>query len=103
VKIPREAIPHILEHAGVYIGYNCADGDTACEEIIRQLEGIVNDRLDAHDDRVVMARDTDLPPDAIGMSSWTRVDVFQYRKMTEERIVDFIDTHSCRFDPEGFC
>jgi hypothetical protein len=103
VKIPREAIPHILEHAGVYVGYHCAEGDAECEEIVQQLEDIVNDRLDAHGDRVVMARDTDLPEDAIGLSSWTRVDVFQYRKLTEERVVDFIDTHSCRFDPEGFC
>ena len=50
-----------------------------------------------------MARDTDLPLDAIGMSSWTRVDTFQSRKLTDERVVDFIDAHSCRYDPEGFC
>jgi hypothetical protein len=103
VEIPRESIPHILEHAGVFVGYHCADGDEECETIVQQLTDIVNDRLDANDDRVVMARDRDLPLDAIGLSSWTRVDVFQYRKMTEDRIVSFIDTHSCRFDPEGFC
>ena len=37
VEIPREAIPHILEHAGVFIGYHCNDGDAACEEMVQRL------------------------------------------------------------------
>jgi hypothetical protein len=103
VEIPREAIPHILEHAGVFVGYHCDDGDAACEGVVEQVERIVNDRIDSHNDRVVMARDSDLPLGSIGMSSWTRVDTFAYGGFTEDRVEQFIATHSCRFDPEGFC
>jgi hypothetical protein len=103
IEIPREAIPHILEHAGVFVGYNCDGSDLACEEVVdEEVARIVNDRIDDNK-RVVMARDSDLPVDTIGLASWTRVDTFGYAEFTEGRVVDFIDTHSCRFDPEGFC
>ncbi len=103
IEIPREAIPHILEHAGVFVGYNCAEGDDVCEEVVRQLERIVNDRIDNHNDRVVMARDGDLPVGTIGLAAWTRVDAFAHTEFTPQRVIDFIATHACRFDPEAFC
>jgi hypothetical protein len=103
IEIPRDAIPHILEHAGVFVGYHCDDGDAACEDVVDEVTRIVNDRIDNHNDRVVMARDSDLPPGMIGVVSWTRIDVFDYGDFTEDRVVRFIDAHSCRFDPEGFC
>jgi hypothetical protein len=103
IEIPREAIPHILEHAGVFVGYHCADGDAACEDVVAQVERIVDDRIDNNNDRVVFARDSDLPAGTIGMSSWTRVETFPYAEFSRENVVAFIDTHSCRFDPEGFC
>jgi hypothetical protein len=103
IEIPREAVPHILEHAGVFVGYHCAEGDAACADVVEQLEGIVNDRIDNNDNRVVMARDSDLPVGTIGLASWTRVDTFPHAGFTEARVVDFIGTHSCRVDAEGFC
>jgi hypothetical protein len=103
IEIPREAIPHILEHAGVFVGYHCADGDAACEEVADDLTRIVDDRIDNNNDRVVLARDSDLPEGTIGMSGWTRVDTFPVSEFTQERVVAFIDAHSCRFDPENFC
>jgi hypothetical protein len=103
VEIPRDAIPHILEHAGVFVGYHCADGDTACEDVVQLVADIVNDRIDNHDNRVVMARDTDLPVGELGLAAWTRVLNLKYEDYDEDAIVDFIATHSCRFDPEGFC
>ncbi len=104
IEIPREAIPHILEHAGVFVGYNCDGSDPACEEVVEEeVARIVNDRIDNHNDRVVMARDSDLPLNTLGLASWTRVDTFAYAEFTEDRVVSFIDVHSCRFDPEGFC
>ena len=30
--IPRESIPHIEEHAGVYVGYHCV-GDAVCDDV----------------------------------------------------------------------
>jgi hypothetical protein len=103
IVIPREAIPHILEHAGVFVGYNCAEGDTACADVVAELDRLVDDRIDNHNNRVVMSRDPDLPPGEIGLSSWTRVLNMGYEAYDEDAIEDFIGTHSCRFDPEGFC
>jgi hypothetical protein len=103
LDIPRDSIPHLLEHAGVYVGWNCADGDDACMEVIEELEGLVNNRIDNHDDRVVMAWDSDIPEGQIGLAGWTRVDRFHYEEYERSRADDFIRVHSCRFDPERFC
>ena len=103
IIVPREAIAHILEHAGVYVGYNCAEGDTACADVVDQLTGLVNDRIDNNNDRVIMARDPDLPVGEIGLAGWTRVMNMKYQDYDEDAVEDFIGTHACRFDPEGFC
>ncbi len=103
IEIPRDIIPHILEHAGVFVGYNCADGDNACADVVKQLTDVVNDRIDNHDDRVVMAHDGDLPVGQIALDSWTRVDRFNYQDFAKDRATRFISTNSCRVDPENFC
>lgn len=103
IEIPREAISHIMEHAGVFVGYHCVVGDSECADVVARIEDIVNDRIDNFNDRVVMARDSDLPDGTIALASWTRVDLFAYGDFSEDRVVEFIDVHSCRFDPEGFC
>jgi hypothetical protein len=106
VEIPRDAIPHILEHAGVYVGYHCADGDSDCQAVIDKLRDLVNDRIENHSNRVVMALDTDLPAGIIGISSWTRSEQLSYKDWdasAKKEIDHFIDVNSCRFDPEGFC
>jgi hypothetical protein len=103
VIFPREAIAHFLEHAGVFIGYHCADGDQACQDVVSELEGLVNDRIDNHNDRVQLANDPDLPLGEIGVAAWTRVMNFPYQDYDEDEVEDFIGTHSCRFDPENIC
>jgi len=102
VEIPRDAIAHALEHAGVYIGWNCADGDQACLDTVQQVEDLANQHIDDND-RVVMAINLDLPVGEIGVASWTRVLRFPYAEYDEGAVSNFISTHSCRFDPEGFC
>ncbi|MEX2227590.1 MAG: DUF3105 domain-containing protein [Dehalococcoidia bacterium] len=99
-NLPREAVPHLQEHAGVFVGYNCATD--ACLDIIPTLEALVIEELSVGA-RVIMARFSDLPPDTIGLASWTRVDTFDATEFDAVRISAFIKTHSCRFDPEGFC
>lgn len=103
LDMPRDAIPHILEHAGVFVGYNCAAGDSACEGVVGQVTDIVNNRIDDHNNRVVMAHDSDLPLGQLGLASWTRWDRFGYQDFDKDRVVRFISTNSCRFDPENFC
>jgi hypothetical protein len=103
VEIPRDAIPHTLEHAGVYVGWNCAEGDQACLDTVQQAEDLVNQRIDNNSDRVVMSINLDLPEGTIGLASWTRTMNFPYGEYNEDEVADFIGTHACRFDPEGFC
>jgi hypothetical protein len=99
-KIPRESIPHLQEHAGVYAGYNCSS--ESCFAAVDNLENLVNQLL-ALEHRVVLAPSSDLPADTIGLASWTRFDTFPAADYTEQRASLFIEAHSCRFDPEGFC
>jgi hypothetical protein len=103
VEIPRDSIAHILEHAGVFVGYNCPSGDTACDNVIEQLKTLVTDRVNNGNDRVVMAHDNDLVSGTIGMSSWTRVYVTRYQDFDLKLAKRFMDTNSCRYDPEGIC
>jgi hypothetical protein len=103
IQIPRDAIPHILEHAGVFIGYHCADGDDACQKVVDDMTDVVNDRIDNHKERLVMANDSDLPEGTIGLSSWNRVEDFDYKDYTRDRVVTFVSKNSCRVDFEGFC
>lgn len=100
VAVPREAIPHIEEHAGVYIGYNCATA--VCNEVVRRLHTVVEEAL-SQGKRVVMSPDPDLDAETIGLASWTRFDVFGIGNFSEQRVRRFIEVHSCRYDPEGFC
>jgi hypothetical protein len=105
IEIPRDAIPHILEHAGVFVGWNCASGDSGCEDAVQQVKDLVNDRID-DGKRVVMAHDLDLPENTIGISSWTRAEQISTNDWNSDKLNElkrFINTHSCRFDPEGFC
>ncbi len=100
VEIPREAIPHLQEHAGVYVGYNC--GSAACAAAAAQMRTLVKQELSLGA-RVIMSPDSDLAEDTIGLASWTRFDTFDAEKYTDARVRSFIKAHSCRFDPEGFC
>jgi hypothetical protein len=100
VEIPREAIPHLQEHAGVFVGYHCAS--TACDDAVVRLRLVVQQELSLGA-RVVMSPDTDLDDDTIGLASWTRVDVMRAGDYDDARARDFIKAHSCRFDPENFC
>jgi hypothetical protein len=100
VEIPREAIPHLQEHAGVFLGYNCRSA--VCNEAVVQARAIADQEL-RRGARLVMAPDSDLPADTLALASWTRVDAFDAEEYSEERVRGFINAHSCRFDPEGFC
>lgn len=105
LETPRDAIAHILEHAGVFVGWNCTSGDVACTAVVQELKDLANDRISNSDNRVVMAHDNDLPEGTIGMSSWTRLLNFPYTEWDQQKdtVKQFMAKNSCRFDPEGFC
>ena len=98
--IPREAIPHLEEHAGVYVGYNCASD--ACNKTAERLKDLVTQEISLGA-RVILSPDDDLDEDTIGIAAWTRVDTFASSDYTDGRVRTFIKAHSCRFDPESFC
>ena len=100
IEIPREAIPHVQEHAGVFVGYNCESTD--CFDAVEQLRAVVEGQLRSGA-RVVMSPDSDLDGDTIALASWTRIDSMPAGDYDDARARDFIEAHSCRFDPEGFC
>jgi hypothetical protein len=100
VEIPRESIPHIQERAGVFVGYRCSSA--ACDAAVEKLRAVVRVQLD-RGERVVMAPDSDLEDETIALASWTRIDKFLADDYSEGRVRAFIEAHSCRFDPEGFC
>lgn len=98
--VPREAIPHLEEHAGVYLGYRCeSDG---CRTTVERVKDLVDQEVSLGA-RIVMSPDPDLDPDTIALASWTRVDSFDAAEYSDDRVRGFIKAHSCRFDPEQFC
>jgi len=84
------------------VGYNCKSGNSACEDVVKKLTDMVNDRIDNHSDRVVMAHDSDLIENTIGASSWTRVLNETIDNFNISDFEKFISKNSCRFNPESF-
>ncbi len=105
ISIPRDSIPHILEHAMVFVGYNCAEGNSDCQKVVGQMTDIVNARIDRNDhtSRIVMAHDPDLVPGTIALASWTRLLTFTYQDFDSKEADNFLAKNVCRVDWEGFC
>jgi hypothetical protein len=97
---PKEAIPHIEEHAGVFVGYNCES--SLCDDVVAEVRALVEEQLDLGA-RVVMAPYPDLTSERIGLASWTRYQVFTPAEYSEGDVRRFIETHSCRVDYENLC
>jgi hypothetical protein len=93
---PKENLLHNMEHGGVVIWYN-----TSNQQVIDQLKKITNDNLDRRK-LVVMSQYTEMEPDTIAVTAWTRMDKFTSSEFTKERVQKFIDAHDRRFNPEGF-
>jgi len=98
--IPREAIPHIEEHAGVYAGYSCSS--SRCNAAVERLIALAKAQI-SNGARVIVSPDTDLADNTIALVAWTRIDSFSAADYSDDRALAFIKAHSCRFDPEGKC
>jgi hypothetical protein len=93
---PKENIIHSMEHGGVFIWYNTTD-----EEAIRLLKSVVDDNRDRR--RFVGSTIyTEMEPNTIAITAWSRLDKFPVSELTRERLQRFIDDHHKRFNPEGF-
>jgi Protein of unknown function (DUF3105) len=93
---PKENLVHDMEHGGVVVWYNTDD-----QNVIKQLSDIVNDNLDRRR-LVVMSQYTEMEPNTIALTAWTRLDKFSAGDFSKKRVQDFISEHNKRFNPEGF-
>jgi hypothetical protein len=93
---PKESLIHNMEHGGVVVWYNTDD-----QNLIKQLADAVNAELDRRR-LVVMTRYTEMEPNTIALTSWTRLDKFKTDEYSKKRVTDFIEENSKRFNPEGF-
>jgi Protein of unknown function (DUF3105) len=93
---PKENIVHSMEHGGVFVWYNTTD-----QAAIDLIKSVVQD----NDDRrrfVGSTIYTEMEPETIAITSWTRLDKFPVAELTKERLQTFIDANHKRFNPEGF-
>jgi hypothetical protein len=93
---PKENLVHSMEHGGVVVWHN-----TSNQAAVTQLTQVVSDAL-VRGNLVVMSRYADMEADSIAITSWTRLDKFPVSEMSRQRIMDFIEAHQRRFNPEGF-
>ncbi|HEY7269173.1 MAG TPA: DUF3105 domain-containing protein [Dehalococcoidia bacterium] len=94
--LPKENALHSMEHGGVVIWYNTDD-----QSIIDQIKQIYKDESNRKK-LVVVTKYTEMEPNTIAVTAWTRLDKFSVSDFNRKRIVDFIEAHSKRFNPEGF-
>jgi hypothetical protein len=85
-----------MEHGAVVVWYN-----TSNQDVIKQLESITNGAIDRRK-LIVMSRYTEMEPETIALTAWTRLDKFPVAEFERKRVQDFIDEHDRRFNPEGF-
>ena len=93
---PKESLLHNMEHGGVVVWYNTDD-----QAVIKQLADIVNSELDRRR-LVVMSKYTEMEPNTIAVTSWTRLDKFPVGEFNAKRVREFISENNKRFNPEGF-
>jgi hypothetical protein len=93
---PKENLLHSMEHGAVIIWYNTED-----QGVIDRLTGWVQEELDRRR-LLVMTKYTEMEPDTIALTAWTRLDKFSVSDLTRDRLLDFIEAHHKRFNPEGF-
>jgi hypothetical protein len=93
---PKENLLHNMEHGGVVIWFN-----TDNQDVIRELESVTNEALDRRRP-VVMTKYTEMEPNTVAITSWTRLDKFPVSEFNRKRITDFIEKNDRRFNPEGF-
>jgi hypothetical protein len=93
---PKESLLHSMEHGGVIVWYNTDD-----PAIIKQLSDWVSDELGRRR-LVTMTKYTEMEPNTVALTAWTRLDKFSTSDLTKKRVADFIEAHQRRFNPEGF-
>ncbi len=90
-----ESLVHNLEHGDVVVWFNTDD-----ETAIAGLRAFAEDNRDR---RLVIARFPEMDEETVGISAWSRRLTFPAASFDRDALQEFLDTHQCRFDPEGSC
>ena len=100
--VPKEMLPHNLEHGGVAILYDCAAGvpldDARCRELVGQLAAVVNSNLSNR--KLVLVVPYAGLEHRIALTAWRTLDTLN--QFDEGRVQAFIDAYDRKFNPEGF-
>ena len=100
--VPKENLVHSMEHGGVIVWYN-----TENQDVINQVKAVVSSELKRQKE-VVMSKYTDMEPDTIAMTAWTRLEKIPVSEFTsnpskaKDDVKTFIEKLSKHFNPEGF-
>jgi hypothetical protein len=101
--LPKEILPHSLEHGGVVILYECSAGeapldDAGCQELRDQLAAITESNLS--NGKLILMVPYSGMEHPIALTAWRNLDAFD--QFDEQRVQAFIDSFERRFNPEGF-
>jgi hypothetical protein len=101
--VPKEVLPHNMEHGGVVIAYNCSAGsapldDAGCQQLRDQLAAVTDSAV--ADGRQVLMIPFPGMERRIALTAWRTLDAFD--TFDEQRIEAFIASFDWRFNPEGF-
>lgn len=101
--VPKEVLPHNMEHGGVVIAYDCAAGDAPlddaqCQALRDQLAAVTESAV-ADGKQVLMVPYADLEH-RITLAAWRTLDAFD--QFDGERVQAFIAAFDRLFNPEGF-
>ncbi len=101
--LPKEVLPHNLEHGGVVILYDCSAGeapldDAGCQELRDQLAAITETLLS--DGKLILMAPYSGMERTIALTAWRTLDAFD--QFDEQRVQAFIDSFERKFNPEGF-
>jgi hypothetical protein len=101
--VPDEVLVHMMEHGYVVVWYNCgaspALGGEGCATLRSDLTQLVQQAV-GQGKAAVLTPDGSMPH-RLAVTAWQFMDAFD--EYDGQRIQTFIDTFSCRFDPEGGC
>ena len=84
-----------MEHTGIVVWYNTTD-----QEILDDLRDFAEDNSRLF---LVVSAFPEMEEETIAITAWWRRLIMSVDDYDRDKLKDFLNTHECRFDPEGFC
>jgi hypothetical protein len=101
--VPNEVLVHMMEHGASVVWLNCnaspALTSEGCLQVHDELAQVVNEEYGSGKFVIMVPEDT--MAHHIALTGWQFMDAFD--EFDAERVRTFIETFTCRFDPENTC